>query len=414
MHKTARGIFLYWHLVLDTLISQFVAIRVAHSGQLGLAAAVSVTDSLLKITILFPGAQIASRVDLAERVRWSVWLRLMLLAAWLICLFVVEGDDALIVMAVAFLFFKVLFIFDNAISADFLFAARGAFGIELSQAASIQSIVSRGTLAVAPTLGLSFVAHKLSFVYLCLPAAILSGAGVLTLLKMSKVASPSMQSLRIESEVGESRLRIWAIFRNEVMRWGILYQITGNFAFAGITYLLVIELAHSLGVGPNGLTAFYLVFFVFQLIVVVAGDKAIPVRNLSDISCIVITSGLLTIAVGSFRNMVFNIVLCSAMGLLYAIELGSIQKVLIAKLNGPLYLSYAAASKVCARVAAALGVGMLGAAVGAGVGPRSLLIVCGSMGVGSGLLLMLSNPERKRRVVVPPLRKSKDCLRRKV
>jgi hypothetical protein len=161
------------------------------------------------------------------------------------------------------------------------------------------------------------------------------------------------------------------------------------------TNLLIINLKPTANAALNVLSALYFLFFTYQIVVLVAGDKAIPAKKLDNIVHIVFGTSVLSITLGTSSNFWLGMALCAAMGLLYAFELVAVQKVLISKLKGPRYLEYSALSKVCARIASAASVTLLGLGVGMGIPPSSLLIVCGSVGLCSALLLKKLNPERE-------------------
>ncbi|PTB20673.1 hypothetical protein C9I57_12695 [Trinickia symbiotica] len=398
MWNLARGIPLYWHLALDTTITHFFTIYLAHGGHFALAAAVSTGDSLLKLVFAVAGSAVAARTGLPTRVAWCRYLRPALAVAWLaaISLLYSEGSDLLVITAV--IAFKVVLLVDGAFSADFPFVAQQAFALDLTQSASIQNIIWRGSLAVAPAFALSIVNRDVDIFYFVPVIVVLLGLSLFALQSVDETVLESGSAERSESDDVRSKRLFSSVMRNRLMRWGLVYQLVVNFAFGGVTYLLIVELKPTSNIALNGISALYLLFFVYQIAVMLMGDGAIPVTRLGGIVGIVALTAGLTIAIGSCTNFWLDITLCSSMGLLYAFELGAVQKVLISKLKGPQYLSYSALSKVCARLSSAASVAMLGFGVAMGVSPSSLLIMCGVVGLFGALLLKLCVPQASGRV----------------
>jgi hypothetical protein len=268
-------------------------------------------------------------------------------------------------------------------------------GLDLSQNSSIQNIIARAALAVSPAFALSLTNRKLTVLYFLPALVMLSCIGLSALRSIGKVTPPLEKAGHFPFDKGYRAMSFRSITSSGLMRWGFLYQLTVNFAFAGITYLMVITLKPTSDFALNGLSALYFSFFVYQIVVMFIGDNAIPATKLDNIVYIVCGTAILSIAIGASSNLWLSIALCSAMGLLYAFELVAVQKILISKLNGPGYLEYSALSKICARIASAASVALLGLGVGIGIPPSSLLIVCGLVGLCSALLLRATNPERK-------------------
>ncbi|PMS36955.1 hypothetical protein B0G57_1454 [Trinickia symbiotica] len=398
MWNVARGIPLYWHLALDTTIAHFFTIYLAHGGHFALAAAVSTGDSLLKLVFAVPGSAVAARAGLPTRVAWCRYLRPALAVAWLAAISLLHSEGSGLLVIAALIAFKLLLLVDGAFSADFPFIAQQAFALDLSQSASIQNIISRGSLALAPAFALSIVNRDLDIFYFVPVIVVLLSLSLLALQSVDETVLASGSAEKSESDDARCKRPFSSVMANRLMRWGLLYQLVVNFAFGGVTYLLIVELKPTSNIALNGISALYFLFFVYQIAVMLMGDGAIPAARLSGIVRIVALTAGLAIAIGSCTNFWLDITLCSAMGLLYAFELGAVQKVLISKLKGPQYLSYSALSKVCARLASAASVAMLGFGVAMGISPSSLLIMCGVAGLFGALLLKLCVPQSSGRV----------------
>jgi hypothetical protein len=403
MWNLARAIPLYWHLALDTTITHVFTIYLAHGGHFALAAAVSTGDSLLKLVFAVPGSAMASRTRLPTRIAWCRWLRLTSVVAWLAAIFLLCNEGTGRVVIAALVTFKVALFLDGALSADFPFIAKQAFALDLSQSASIQNIISRGSLAVAPAFALSIVNRDVDIFYFVPVIAVLLGLSLFALQSVDKTVRASGTEEKSESDHLHAKWPFVSVMANGLMRWGLLYQLVVNFAFGGVTYLLIIELKPTSNIALNGISALYFLFFVYQIAVMLMGDGAIPATKLGSIVRIVALTAGLAIAIGSCTNFWVGITLCSAMGLLYAFELGAVQKVLISKLKGPQYLGYSALSKVCARLSSAASVAMLGFCVAMGMSPSSLLIVCGVVGLCGALLLKFYIPQSSGRVASTPV-----------
>ncbi|GLU34216.1 hypothetical protein WKR88_09250 [Trinickia caryophylli] len=392
MLKIATGTFLSLHLALDVVITQIFLIFFAMEGRYELAAAVPVADSLLKLTLALPGAAVASLCTQRQRLVLCSIIRPAATCIWIAAVESLTRGQFHIAISL-FLTFKLAAIIDGTMSSDLQFLARDAFGIDLTQQASIQNIIARGSLAIAPAIALK------------LNQGHLSPDGALPLLAAFSVGSFYMLRARLAPQANNTlsarkqgdTTRLYSgigVFRNKLMRWGLLYQLTVNFSFSGITYLLAIELQGESNFSLNSLTIFYALFFSYQIAVMIAGDTVVPAKEIRHIVVIITLSATATIAVGITNENWLTLILCAIMGILYGFEIQSIQKIVIAGVRGPDFIEYCAWSKTCSRIASAASVAILGFAVGSGVPSPALLVVSGLLGCASALLLNIVNPER--------------------
>jgi hypothetical protein len=402
MKKIAQGLFLNWHLVLDTTITHFLAIYFARAQRFDLAAGVAITDSLLKLLFALPCASISTRLRVSARVNLCLFMRPTLTLIWLIGLsFGSIAATTSLIIAVFFVF-KVLLIIDTAASADFIFLSKEHLEIDLSQSNSIQNIIARASVAVAPAFSLSILSHNLDIAYVISSTLIITTISAIVLktaYRLNKLQEEFKKSTKTASFAG---LNLSEICSNRYMRWGLLYQLFVNFSFGGITYLLIINISKNINSFANELSTLYIFFFVYSVAISFFGDKVIPAHRLRSVSQIITATGVLSIALSFSLSPSLNLMLCAAMGLLYAYELAAIQKVLMPKLRGFGYIRYAALSKTGGRAASASGVALLGIAIEMGIPSASLFLACGLSGLGCAFALHVANPERQR--VVSALR----------
>lgn len=393
-----RGIFLNWHLVLDTTITQFLAIYFAHIQRFDLAAAIAITDSVIKLIFTIPCATLSTRLDLLTRVNICAFQRPALAILWALGFLSFNTDTNIAIIIAIFVTFKILSIFDTTLSSDFVFLAKDSFGLDLSQSNSIQNIISRASLAIAPAFSLAILAHKLNIA--CVIGVTLVTIGIsTTILKM--VLRPQKDRQKGTGPThneSPSMLRFSGIFGNDFMRWGLLYQTFVNFSFGGISYLLVIKISKNVSLAINELSTLYFFFLIYSVAIAFRGDFIVPARRLQNIAQTVAATAALSIALTISSSLSFNLMLCGAMGLLYAYELAATQKVLTPKLRGPAYIRYSALSKIAGRAASASGVAALGACIEMGMSSASLFLACGLSGLCCAFVLCLSNPERRRQL----------------
>lgn len=395
MKNIVRATFLNWHLAFDTTITYFLAIYFAHIQRFDLAAGVAATDSMLKLILTMPCAALSTRLDLPARLHLCLFLRPMLALFWLLSFSLYSANVGITPTIIAFTLFKLISIIDAASSSDFSFLAKDSFGIDLSQNNSIQNIISRASVAVAPAFAIFIINNKLNIIYTIGATTAIATIGTITLssiTKTSKHRSCDPSTTTTESTPSPSFLDI---FHNPHMRWGFLYQVFVNLSFGGVTYLLIINISKDMNSTINDLSILYLFFFLYSLAIALRGDCAVPARRLGNVTQVISSTAALCIALSISRSHSINLILCGAMGLLYAYELAAIQKLLIPKLRGSGYIRYSALSKTGGRAASASGVALLGMGIESGIPSASLLLVCGLSGLCCAFVLFVSNPERR-------------------
>lgn len=387
--------FLNWHLVLDTTITYFFAIYFAHIRRFDLAAWVAVTDSILKLILMMPCAAISTRLGLPARLRLCLFLRPALTLFWLLGFSLHSANASITYMVVVFSLFKLLLIIDMASSSDFVFLVKDSFGIDPSQNNSIQNIISRASVVVAPIFSLSIINHQLGIIYAFSATIVITMVSTIILNNITKIAHNRPHKSATGNTESISSPSIFEIFRNHHMRWGLLYQTFVNLSFGGITYLLIINVSKNINPTINQLSILYFFFFLYSLAIALRGDAVVPARRLGNVAQVVAGTAALCIALSISRSPCINLILCGTMGLLYAYELAAIQKLLTPKLRGSGYIRYSALSKTGGRAASASGVALLGAGIESGIPSASLLLVCGVSGLCCAFVLHVSNPERR-------------------
>lgn len=395
MPRLIRGIFLYWHFSLDVIITQFLAIYFASEHRFDLAAGIAITDSLLKVFFALPFAAISSRLSLFVRVTMCAYLRPALTAVWLIALFLhnARADTALLIFV--FVTFKLLALIDTALSSDFNFAAKDVYAIDLSQSNSIQNIVSRGSIAIAPAFSLAIVNRYLNVIYALGLTLLATAAAVVTLRSIYRIKGRGKSVTHTSDTLRPFMSSIFALIENTHMRWGFLYQIFINFSFGGINYLMIIKLNSTTNSLLNPMSAMYGLFFIYSIFISFLGDRVILATRLTNIPQIVAATGTLSIMLAIAPSLPVELVVCAAMGFLYAYELATVQKVLLPKLRGNDYIHYSALSKISGRAASAVGIAVLGACIQMGIPGTALFFACGISGLCCAFALHAFNPERE-------------------
>jgi hypothetical protein len=400
MLRTARGIFLNWHLVLDTTITHFLAIYFSHAQRFDLAAGIVVADSVLKLVFALPCATVATQLRLAARVSACTYLRPGLTLLWLCAFTLCNSNFDISIVVTAFALFKALLIVDVALSSDFGFLAKDAFGIDLSQNNSIQNIVSRASIAIAPVFALSILNQKLNLIYAICLTLICTGIGASVLKSIHRFNKNQELPIEGPNEKPTTTSNLFTIFNSNYMRWGMFYQLLVNFSFGGISYLLIVKVSSNLNSTMNELSMLYSFFFIYSVAISIFGDAAIPAHRLRNIVQIIATTATLSISLSIAMPSFARFILCAAMGVLYAYELAAVQKVLMPKLRGPDYIRYSALLKIGSRTASALAVAILGACVELGVPSTALFLACGLSGLCCALALYIADPERQRALSV--------------
>lgn len=395
--KVTRAIFLSSHLALDAIITQFFAISFAQAGHFDLAAAVVLADSLLKLVLALPCAAIARRFSIETRINFCSYMRPLLAALWIGAVTTISTEASNAFAIALFVHFKLLSVTESAMSSDFQFLVRDTLKINLTQINSIQNIISRASLAISPALALAInkFNHDFSWSIGLIFAPIAIGSISLRFIKNRHAVNNESYPDHDQDHHNHTSTGKFHILKNRIMRWGLIYQLSVNFSFAGITYLLIVSMQLNPNPIINQLSALHALFFVYSIAISLFGDAVVPAGRLSHIVRIVMATAALSVLLATASMFAVSVALSAAMGLLYAYELAVVQKVLTIKLRGPHYIQYSALSKIAARAASAASVGALGACIGIGIRPTTLFLACGVAGLCSALALYVANPERK-------------------
>lgn len=400
MSKLLQGTFLYWHLALDVLITQLFAIYFAGIHRFDLAAAVPITDSVLKLVLALPLAATSARLLPSARVSLCIFLRPALTALWIASFFFIDANVNTASLLAAFVAFKIFANIDLSLSSDFNFLAKDAHKIDLSQSNSIQNIIARGSITAATAFSLAVVHKNLDIAYTLCFALIATGIGTISLISIRRTSEAAKANIEHSVSLMSLPSNVASIIKDAHKRWGLLYQVFVNFSFGGISYIMITRISQSSNSVLNALTAMYGCFFAYSTLVSIFGDKAILATRLTNIPQVVAATATLSIVLAATRSFAVELILCAVMGLLYAYELATVQKVLTPKLRGSDFIEYSALSKISGRAASAMSIAVLGIGMQMGIQNAILLLACGISGLCCALALSASNPDSNRRCPV--------------
>ncbi|HTH75583.1 MAG TPA: hypothetical protein VL635_14375 [Trinickia sp.] len=294
-----------------------------------------------------------------------------------------------------FVAFKIISNIDFSLSSDFNFIAKDLHKIDFSQINSIQNIIARGSITLATAFSLQVVHKNFGLGYILCIALLAASIGTYALISIKQASS---QDKSHANKVGLTSItsNISTIIRNNHMRWGLFYQIIVNFSFGGMSYMMITRIDQNSNSVLNSLTIMYGCFFAYSTLVSILGDRAILATRLTNIPQIVAATAALSIVLAASPSFAVELIVCAALGFLYAYELATIQKVLTPKLRGSAYIEYSALTKMSGRAASAISIAMLGICVQMGIPSAVLFFACGVSGLLCAFALSASNPDVNR------------------
>ena len=385
MSKILSTFGFYWHFILDIILTHIFVIAFLTAGYPAIAASLMTVDSLLKISSSVIVSRIAAQFTHLTRGKMCTVLRFILILLWISSILHMPVKSISMDLILPFILFKIILLFDTALSSEFVFSLQELYKIDLTQSSAAQNIIIRSSTAIAPAIAMTVLFSSYAKI----------GAFVLAIL-IYTVSLPNL--IKIFSHTGQNNhfsppshiLTFRSIIANPIMRWGIVFQLFGNLSFAGIAFLLLSQLNPHGYLFLNQITALYAAFFVSQCCILLYGEKCIPATTTRDVAIIMALCSVFVI-VSSLSQGLINLAFCAAIGIVYSVLLSAIQKIVTSRLMGNGFITYIGWSQMIGRLAAFASITLLGAAISAGIGSTLLLVICGIMGICFSILLSLLN-----------------------
>ena len=381
--KLVSPFALYWHYSLDTLLTHVYVIALLMSGFPAVAAFLMSVDALLKVFFSVILSRLAISIPISVRGKVSVILKILLIFVWYTSVSLLPINKISFEIFIPFITFKIILLIDSFVSAEFIFGLKQFFQVDLSQSAAAQNILIRASVSVAPALALILLKFsQASFIFFIVALTI----GLLNIYFLKKIFSHSPDHKIVPPS---KPLGFLALMNNPYMRWGFVYQIAGNLAFAGVSFIFLKELKPHGDLLLNEITMLYIAFLLVQILVLVFGEDIIPINKVSQIG---LSMGICAVAVlfaGYFDPGLGRLFSCFAIGLTYSSTLSGTQKVVTTKLRGLGYIEYVGWAQMAGRFSSFAITMMIGLGMSSGLTPSSLLIICGLLGLVSSSLLMI-------------------------
>jgi len=382
MNKILTSLGLYWHLILDIILTHVYVIAFLHAGFPATAAVLMSLDSVLKILLSVFISHFIVRLGSSRRYKTSVMIRFILIAIWFAAVFQLPFTDVSMLIVIPYFIFKLLVLLDSILSADLIFAVHETFHIDLSRSAAAQNILARAVTAFAPALALSMLMLAMTKILVLVISALVGvyAAWLMRGILFVKTDHPFQQQ-------ENDKFSLTKLIKNPVMKWGISFQILGNLAFAGVAFLLLAQLRLNGNVFFNEITALYAAFLFAQTLVLVFGENAVPLNQPRQIAWLMGICGLLILLTSMNYFIPLKLLLCAGIGLCYSFVLSGLQKVITTKLRGSGFIHYAGWSQTLGRFASLLVIILLGFAMRHGFSAAMLLGVAGGFGMLAAIML---------------------------
>ncbi len=384
MNNILKSFGLYWHAVLDIILTHVYVIAFLRADHAMLAAFFMSFDSLLRVTLAVIISRLVMCYHSSVRYRISAVLRLALIIIGLIAIFQVPLNKLTALICMPYLIFKLAILVDAALTSDLIFAAHEKYHIDLSKSAAAQNILARASTAFAPAIALillqSFNAKLAGFF-----SAIIIGLSFTFALRAVLFDNKNQKALHKAS----TSLTFNEISRNPMMRWGLTFQILGNLAFGGVSFLLLAMLKLHTNVLFNEITALYAAFLFTQAIILIYGEGVVPLYHTTHVAYSMALCALCVLATSLMSFSALKLCLCAGIGLFYSLTLSGIQKVVVTALKGPSFISYSSWAQTASRLTAFLAISTLGFLLHKGFESATLLTVLGIMGLLSAFMLIM-------------------------
>jgi hypothetical protein len=372
---------LYWHYSLDTLLTHVYVIAFLMAGFPAIAAFFMSVDALFKVLFSISMSRLTLLIPATTRGKVSVVLKLIAIFVWFTAVSLLPINKISFEIFIPFILFKIILMFDSFVSADFIFSLKEYFQVDLSQSAAAQNILIRASVSIAPALALILlnVIHA-TFIIFTISLVIC----IINIFFLKKIfINTSGHKILPQSKP----LGFLALMNNPYMRWGFIYQVAGNLAFAGVSFLLLKELKPHGDLFLNEITMLYIAFLLVQVAVLLYGEDIIPINRVSQIASCMAICAIAVIFAALFHSGVWRLIACFIIGLSYSCTLSGTQKVVTTKLRGPGYIEYIGWAQMAGRSSSFAITMLLGLGLDFGFTSSVLLAICGLLGLISSSLL---------------------------
>ncbi len=376
---------LYWHILLDLILTHVYAIAFLNAGYASIAALLMSIDALFKVTLMVFLSRLTVPLSPALRGKISALLRFSLIGIWYVALLQLPIHSLSFAIFIPFLFFKLVLTIDFSLSSEFIFSLQEYFHVDLSQSAAAMNILTRSGTAVAPAIALLLLTRPSATGTIVAIALIL---GLFSTLLLRKIY---FSQKNLPHFLPKEHSPFSTLLKNALMRWGFCFQFLVNLSFSGVSFLFLSKLKLHGNIFLNEITVLYTAFFIAQFLVLIGGDILIPVKKPSHLIGIVFLCAFL-ILMSSFNNDLMRLALCGLIGFVYSCLLSGSQKLINSRLRGKGYVEYSSWAQMIGRLTAFGSTACLGLLMSEGLSSSLLLAVCGGLGILSAFLLGCTAP----------------------
>lgn len=375
---------LYWHFILDVILTHVFAIVFFNKGLPVIASVTMSVDAILKMTMSVLIAHLIIKISPLRRGKVVAVIRVSLILIWAIAIFLIMAKNNSLMIMIPFVVFKLLLLIDSSLSTEFIFSLRDYFKIDLSQSFAAQNILIRASTTFAPAIALGILSSYFTTFALFLFAIL---ANILSTFFLRKLFfKPRHSSLAHSSK---ETLSLKALFANSLMRWGFLYQIISNLSLGGVALLFLSELNTHGNIFLNEITVLYFAFLITQIATLIFGDRIIPANTVFHIELILALCGLFILGAGICHSGTVRLGICSLIGFFYSLSLSALQKIVTAQLQGTQFVGYISWAQTAGRLCSLASISLLSIFMSMGILATTLLVVCGVLGMSGAWLLML-------------------------
>ena len=371
---------LYWHLLLDLILTHVYAIAFLNTGYASIAALLMAIDALFKATLMVFLSRLTVPLSPVLRGRISVLLRFGLIGIWYGAIIQLPIHSIAVSFFLPFIFFKLVLAVDSSLSTEFIFSLQESFQVDISQSAAAMNILMRSGTAIAPAAALLLLTTPYATEVVILIALVL---GIISTLLLRKIFFSQKNPHHF---LHKEHTPFSVLIKNSLMRWGLYFQFLVNLAFSGVAFLFLAKLKLSGNIFLNEITILYTAFFIAQLLVLIGGDDLIPVKKPIHLIGMMVLCAFLILTSG-FSNDFMRLGICALIGLIYSLMLSGSQKIITSRLRGKGYVEYSSWAQMIGRFTSFGSTASLGLLMSEGLSSSLLLIVCGGIGIVSAFLL---------------------------
>jgi hypothetical protein len=386
MQRILAAFGLYWHYTLDTVLTHVFVIAFLQMGHPATAAVLMSVDSMLKIVLAVFVSHLSVRISPSLRGRLSAVSKFILIGIGFLATHQISKNCIDITIFIPFLIFKLVLLLDASLSADFIFTLRDHFKVDPTQGTAAQNILTRASTVAAPAIALTLLFNPYANIII-FSLALLVGAFYIILLRKLYFSSPNTSL----SHHRRQPLSFIKLIAHPLMRWGLIYQMIANLAFAGVAFLLLVELKPHGNLLINEITLLYAAFFLVQCSVLFLGEKVIPANSTWHIALLMVICSLLIIIASQSPPGIIRLSICALIGLAYSFSISAISKVVTAKIRGEGFVEYMGWVQSTGRLASLMSTIALGVAASRGYLPEALLMCCGLLGMVGAVILIVIN-----------------------